>query len=139
MPDQQNQHNQVIAEFRMHGGSVGGRYEGAPLLLLTTTGKKSGKPRTTPLRYMPVGSRLIVFAANAGTPVHPDWYYNLLKHPYTIVEINNQAFAAHAVVITGEERERLLAQHIQEYPHFAAYQATTSRKIPVIALEQIKQ
>jgi deazaflavin-dependent oxidoreductase (nitroreductase family) len=139
MQKQQNQHSQIIKEFRTHNGNVGGRFEGAPLLLLTTTGKRTGKPRTTPLRYMSDGKRLIVFAANAGAPTHPDWYYNLLKHPHVTVEVKSQVFDARAIVITGEERERLMVQHVEEYPHFAEYSAKTSREIPVIALEQIEK
>jgi deazaflavin-dependent oxidoreductase (nitroreductase family) len=139
MCELQNQHKQVIDEIRTHGSNVGGRFEGAPLLLLTTMGRKTAKPRTTPLRYMSDGKRLIVFAANAGAPTHPDWYYNLLKHPHVTVEVKSQVFDARAIVITGEGRERLMAQHVEEYPHFAAYSAKTSREIPVIALEQMEK
>ncbi len=126
---------QIMAEFQAHGGKVGGPFEGHPLLLLTTTGARSGKHRTVPLGYMPDGGRLIIFASNFGGPTNPDWYYNLLAHPEVTVEIGTQTFNATAVVLTGEERDRLFARKAEEAPLYADYQAKMTRTIPVIALQ----
>ncbi len=131
-----DRNRQIIEEFRARAGKVGGRFEGASLLLLTTTGAKSGQQHTTPLRYMPDGKRLIVFAASGGAPTNPDWYYNLLAHPEAIVEVGNETFKATAIVIAGEEREQLIARRAEIYPTFAEYLTKTTRQIPVIALQR---
>jgi deazaflavin-dependent oxidoreductase (nitroreductase family) len=136
MTDQNEQHRQIIEEFRTHAGKVGGRLEGAPLLLLTTTGARSGKRNTTPLRYLPDGDRLMVFAANAGAPTNPAWYYNVLAHPDITIEVGAEMFEANATVLTGEERDRLLAKQTNVYPHFAEYLMKTTRQIPVVALQR---
>lgn len=128
--------SQIIEEFRKNGGKVGGQFEGAPLLLLTTTGAKSGQRRTTPLMYLPDGDRMIIFASKAGAPTNPDWYYNLLAHPEASVEVGTQTLGAKANVITGEERDQLYAKHAKLYPGFADYEKKTTRKIPVIALQR---
>ena len=101
---------QAIEEFRRQGGKVGGFYEGAPLLLLTTIGRRSGKPCTTPLGYQTDGDRLIVIAANIGATKNPDWYYHLVAHPQVTVEIGQETFSAIATIVVGEERERFLAR-----------------------------
>ncbi len=133
---EKNERNRlIIEEFRAHEGKVGGQFVGAPLILLTSKGARSGEPRTTPLRYLPDKDRLIVFAANAGAATNPAWYYNLLAHPTVTVEIGTEKVEAVATILTGEERERLLALQAKVYPHFATYQAKTRRKIPVIALK----
>ena len=79
---------EIIEEFRSSGGKVGGPFAGAPILLLTTTGAKTGKQRTNPLAYLPDGDRVIVFASKAGAPTNPDWYHNLLAHPDVTIEID---------------------------------------------------
>jgi deazaflavin-dependent oxidoreductase (nitroreductase family) len=136
---EQNERNErnrlIIEEFRTHAGQVGGQFVGAPLLLLTTRGARSGESRTTPLRYLPDQDRLILFAANAGGATNPAWYYNLLAHPTVTVETGTETVEAVATVLTGEERERLLALQAKVYPHFASYQAKTDRQIPVVALQ----
>src|SRR5690242_15095699 len=99
----------VIEEFRANEGKVGGFLTGAPVLLLTTTGAKSGKRYTTPLMYSPEGDSLVVFAANAGAPTNPDWYYNLKENPKAIVEVGTETFDVTANILTGEERDRLYA------------------------------
>src|ERR1700726_252443 len=81
MPDSNDWNRHTIEEFRANGGKVGGMWEGRPLLLLTTTGAKSGKHHTTPTMYLPDGNRLLVFASKGGAPTHPDWYHNLVAHP----------------------------------------------------------
>ncbi|HZR38781.1 MAG TPA: nitroreductase family deazaflavin-dependent oxidoreductase [Ktedonobacteraceae bacterium] len=128
----------IIEEFRANGGKVGAPFENSTLLLLTTTGAKSGQKRTMPLAYMPDGDRLLIFASKAGAPSNPDWYYNLLAHPEVTVEVGNgskiETFDAIATVITGEERDRLFARQVERAPGFGEYQAKTTRIIPVIAL-----
>ncbi len=138
MTDRNNWNHQVIEEFRTHGGKVGGPFAGAPLLLLTTTGAKSGQRHTFPLMYLPDGDRMIVFASKAGAPTNPDWYHNLLAHPQATVEVGNEKLDVTAIVTTDEERDRLYARQAEKYPQFAEYQAKTTRKIPAIALERQK-
>ena len=127
---------QIIEEFHANAGKVGGPFKGASLLLLTTTGAKSGQRRTTPLVYLPDGKRMIIFASKAGAPTNPDWYHNLVAHPDVMVEVGTESFEATATVITGEERDRLYASQAEKSPNFAEYQTKTERKIPVIALER---
>ena len=136
MTDTNDWNRRVIEEFRANGGKVGGQFEGAPLLLLTTTGAKSGQRRTTPVMYLPDGNRLIIFASKAGAPTNPDWYHNLVAHPQATVEVGTETFDITAVVATGEERDRLFARQAELYPGFANYQARITRQIPVITLER---
>lgn len=124
----------IIEEFRTNKGKVGAPFEGATLLLLTTTGAKSGQQRTTPLVYMADGDRMIIFASKAGAPTNPDWYHNLVAHPQATVEVGTETFNVTVVVTTGEERDRLYAKQAQRSPSFAEYQTKTTRQIPVIAL-----
>lgn len=127
---------QVIDEFHANGGKVGGPFEGAPLLLLTTTGAKSGKKFTTPLMYLPEGDRMLIFASKGGAPTNPSWYHNLVAHPDATVEVGTETFDVTASVVTGEERDRLYAEQSRRYPGFAEYQEKTTRRIPVIALKR---
>ncbi|WP_329625361.1 nitroreductase/quinone reductase family protein [Streptomyces sp. NBC_01255] len=133
---------QVIAEFRANGGLVGGMFEGAALLLLTTTGARTGRPHTTPAVYARDGARLLVFASNAGGPKHPAWFHNLSADPHVTVELGTpegtvERFIATAVVAEGAERDRLYAEQADREPGFAAYQAATDRTIPVVALHRV--
>ncbi|MFB8076798.1 nitroreductase/quinone reductase family protein [Streptomyces sp. NPDC056013] len=133
---------QVIEEFRANGGRVGGMFEGAALLLLTTTGARSGRAHTNPAVYVRDGARLLVFASNAGGPKHPAWFHNLNADPYVTVELGTpegtvERFGATAVVTEGEERDRLYAEQAERDPGFAAYQAATDRLIPVVALHRV--
>ena len=123
-----------IAEFRSSGGKLGGRFEGAPVLLLTTTGAKSGQQRTSPMMYLPAGERIIVFASNEGKDHHPSWYYNLRANPSATVELGTDTFAVTAAEITGAEHDRLYGIHAQRYPGFATYRERTQRVIPVVEL-----
>ncbi len=127
---------QIIEEFRSHGGKVGGPFKGAPLLLLTTTGARSGMARTTPVMYLPDGDRLIIFATNAGASTNPDWYHNLMALPKATVEVGSETFEVKAVEVTGEERDQLYARQAALFPGFADYEAKTTRRIPVIALRR---
>ena len=130
----------VIEQFHANVGKVGGPFEGKPLLILTTTGAKSGLRRVNPLAYLPDGDRQIIFASKGGSPSNPDWYYNLLAHPDVTVEIGDgstiESFEATATVVTGEERDQLYARQVEVFPAFGDYERKTSRAIPVIALQR---
>lgn len=139
MADRNDWNRQTIEAFHANGGKVGGIWEGRPLLLLTTTGAKSGQRRTNPVMYLRDGDRLLVFASKAGAPSSPDWYHNLVVHPEVTVEVGNETYEATATVLSGQERDRLYAKQAQLYPQFAEYQAKTTRQIPVIALERRKR
>jgi deazaflavin-dependent oxidoreductase (nitroreductase family) len=124
----------IIEEFRANGGIVGGPFEGAPMVLLTTTGAKSGEQRTSPLVYLPDGDRVVIFASKAGAPTHPAWYHNLKANPAVQVEVGSERYPATAVEITGPERDALFAKQVERMPGFKTYEEATTRVIPVIAL-----
>ena len=126
----------IMEEFRATGGKVGGMWEGTPLLLLTTTGARSGERRTTPMAYVPDGDRLLVWASNGGSPTHPAWYHNLVAHPHVTVEVGTETYDAIAVVTADAERERLWTQAVALYPSLAEAQAKTTRQIPLIVLSR---
>jgi len=137
MTDQNEYNRRLIEEFRANRAAGGQAMTGRPLLLLTTTGAKSGLPRTTPLMYIPDGDRLLVLASNAGAPKDPDWYRNLIRHPRVTVEVGDETYDADAVAVEGEERARLWSDLVQRYPFFADHQAQVTREIPVVALKRI--
>lgn len=133
----------VIREFRANRGRVGGMFEGADLLLLTTRGRRSGRPHTTPLGYLRDGHRLLVFGSNAGQDTHPAWFHNLQASPRVTVEVPRddparpdgiEEFTGTAVTLDGEERDRIYALQGERVPAYADYQAGTRRVIPVVAL-----
>jgi len=129
--------SQVIAEFRANGGAVGGPFEGTRILLLTTTGAKSGLERVNPVVCRVEGDDIYVFASKAGAPTDPDWYHNLVANPEVGVELGADRFAARAVVLEGSERDRVYAAHAEQFPTFAEYQAGTDRVIPVVRLDRV--
>lgn len=126
----------IIEEFRANGGKVGGQFEGAPLLLLHSTGAKSGQERVSPMMYQADGDQLVVFASKAGAPTNPDWYHNLLANPKAEVEVGTETVAVTARQAEGEERERLWTRQKERFPGFAEYEQKTSRTIPVVVLER---
>ncbi len=134
MPNDWN--DQVIAEFRANEGKVGGMFVGAPIVLLTSTGVKTGKPHTTPLMYLPDGDRVVVFASKGGAPTNPQWFINLVAHPDATAEVGTEKFDVRAVVAEGEERDRLFEEQKTRYPQFGEYEKSTPRTIPVVALER---
>jgi deazaflavin-dependent oxidoreductase (nitroreductase family) len=126
----------VIQQFRGNNGVISsGMFKGARLLLLTTTGAKSGKQRVNPLAFTRDGANYVIIASKGGSPTHPDWYHNLVANPEVSVEVGTEKFSAHARVAQGEERERLYAAQAALMPGFAEYQRKTSRQIPVVVLE----
>ncbi|MEV0387746.1 nitroreductase/quinone reductase family protein [Nonomuraea sp. NPDC050643] len=132
MPNDFNQ--QIIDEFRANKGRVGGYFEGARLLLLTTTGARTGAPHTTPLGYLPDGDRILIIASAGGAPRNPAWYHNLLAHPQATVEDGSFTYQAKAVVLEGEERARLFARAVESEPGWAEYETRSGRTLPVLAL-----
>jgi deazaflavin-dependent oxidoreductase (nitroreductase family) len=126
----------VIEEFRANHGKVGGGFDGAPMVLITTTGAKSGQKRTNPLVSQPSGDVLYIFASKAGAPTNPDWYYNLLAHPEVEVEFGDDKFSAVASTVEGPERDRIYAKQVEVFPGFGDYEKATDRVIPVVELRR---
>ncbi len=128
----------VIAEFRANGGVVGGRYAGRPMMLLTTTGAKSGEERITPLNYSADGTRIVVIASRGGAPTHPDWYRNLVANPEVTVEVGTDKYRARARTAQEPERTRLFDQQAALMPFFDEYRKqVTAREIPVVVFERL--
>jgi deazaflavin-dependent oxidoreductase (nitroreductase family) len=127
---------QIIEEFRTHGGKLGGPFEGAPMLLLHSKGAKSGTERVNPVMYRQVGDALAVFGSKGGAPTNPDWYYNLLAHPETTVEVGTETIQVVARVPGSDERRPIWEDQKRDYPGFADYERQTTRQIPVVILER---
>src|SRR5215216_999167 len=126
----------IVEDFRANGGKVSGRFAGRPLLLLTTTGARTGLPRVVPLVYTRDGEDLVIIASKGGAPTNPDWYHNLVANPEVTVEIGTERFAARARVTEGEERDRLYDAMAEQMSYFAEYQRKTDRRIPLVVLER---
>lgn len=124
----------IIEEFRNRQGQVGGNFAGAPLLLLHTTGARSGQPRVHPVMYLDLEGRRFVFASKAGADTNPDWYHNLIAHPSVEVELGTDTYTATAKPLQGAERDRIFQEQAQRYPRFGEYQEKTNRTIPVVEL-----
>jgi deazaflavin-dependent oxidoreductase (nitroreductase family) len=134
-----NEFNQrVVDEFRANQGKVGGQMANTPLLLLTTTGAKTGRSLTKPLAFTKHGDRIFVIASFAGSPHDPAWFVNLVANPDVTVELGTQRFKARARVIGGEERQRLFDLQAEKLPIFHDYQKKTTRQIPVVVFERVK-
>ncbi|HUY86178.1 MAG TPA: nitroreductase/quinone reductase family protein, partial [Acidimicrobiales bacterium] len=125
---------QIIEEFRANQGQVGGQFAGAPVLLLHTTGARSGIERVNPMMYLDLDEHRYVFASKAGADSHPDWFYNLRAHPVVSVEVGEEVYDASAVVLSEPDRTRIYAVQSDRYPGFGEYQQSTSRVIPVVEL-----
>ena len=133
--DLNNWNTKIIDEFRANAGKVGGQFESVPLLLLHTTGARSGKERINPLAYQDLGGSIAVFASKAGADTHPDWFHNVTADPAVTVEVAAKTGGYRARVATGAERETVWTKQKLDYPGFAGYEAKTSREIPVIILD----
>ena len=127
----------TIEEFRANGGKVGGMFAGRTLLLLHTSGAKSGQPHINPVAYVKDGDRLVIIASKGGAPTNPDWYYNLVAHPDVTVEVGTEQLQVHATVAAEPDRTRLYQQMVAMMPGFAEYEQKTTRKIPVIILTRV--
>ena len=136
MSDSNDWNKQVIEEFRANGGKVGGYFEDATLLLLHTTGAKSGLPRLNPLVCIEDGDDLVIIASKGGAPSNPDWYYNLNANPNVEVEYGTDRFKAVAMIVDEPERSQLYAKAAAEFPPYAEYAQKTTRVIPVVKLRR---
>jgi deazaflavin-dependent oxidoreductase (nitroreductase family) len=127
----------IIAEFRANAGKVGGMFTGAPMLLLHSTGAKSGKSYVTPLVYLPDGDRWVIIASKAGAPTNPDWFHNLVANPETEIEVGAGTVKVRAEVVPDPERGQLYDRQAAIMPQFKEYEQKTSRVIPVVALSRV--
>src|SRR4051812_44161937 len=127
-----------VRRYRETGGEVGHSWKrGSKVLLLTTTGRSSGTPSTTPLIYETDGDRYVIVASKGGTAENPGWYRNLVKHPEVEVQVLDDVFRARARTVEGDERERLWQLAARQWPDYDAYQQKTDRQIPVVVLERL--
>jgi deazaflavin-dependent oxidoreductase (nitroreductase family) len=125
---------QIIEEFRANQGKLGGNFDGAPMVLLNTTGAKTGQTRTNPVVYLEDDGHIYVFASKAGADTNPDWFHNLVANPEVTVERGPETYTATASVLTGDDRDRIFAIQKGVMPGFAEYETKTSRVIPVVEL-----
>jgi F420H(2)-dependent quinone reductase len=126
------------AIYRASGGKVAGRMFNSPVLLLITTGRKTGKERTTPLLYLEDGENLVVVGSVGGAPKHPDWYWNLKANPEARVQIQDRTLRVRAEEAKDEEKRRLWRRVVEMYPPYEDYQRRTEREIPVFVLRPVK-
>ena len=130
----------IIADLRAHGGrSTTPPFVNSNLLILTSTGAKTGKPRTSPIGYTRDGETYVIVGSNSGGPVNPVWVRNLLANPLVTVEAAGETFQARATVTEGTERRRLLDAHQAAIPIFRKYEQMTERELPVVTLERIAE
>jgi deazaflavin-dependent oxidoreductase (nitroreductase family) len=137
MTDVNDWNAQIIKEFRENDGKVGGNFEGAPMVLLNTTGAKSGQTRTNPLVALLEDDHVFIFASKAGAPTNPDWYHNIVANRRVTVEQGTERYEADAIVVEGAERDRLFDIQKERMSGFADYEAGTDRVIPVIELQRV--
>lgn len=124
--------------YKWSGGRIGGTLLGLPVLLLTTTGRRTGQPRTSPLMYLPRGEDFVVIASYLGEPRHPFWWTNLVATPEASVQIGSRHYRVRAREAEGEEREVLWKAVTAKTPDYDEYQKRTTRRIPVVVLERTK-
>jgi len=136
MSETKSWNQQVIEEFRENGGRVGGRFEGAPLLLLHHTGAKTGNAYVNPLMYQDVDGGWAIFASKGGHTEDPAWYGNLIAHPETQIEVGGETVEVIARVAQEDERVSIWDAQKRSYPQFAEYDRTANRTIPVVILER---
>jgi len=137
MTDFNSWNQQVIAEYRANAGKLSGNFEGAPVLLLHTTGAKSGLERVNPMMYQRVGEAYAVFASKAGGPTNPDWFHNLVAHPEVTVELGDESVPMIARVAERSERDEIWERQKEQFPNFAEYEEKTDRVIPVVLLDLV--
>jgi deazaflavin-dependent oxidoreductase (nitroreductase family) len=134
MSDVQDWNSKIIEEFRANEGEVGGPFAGAPILLLHTTGAKTGRERVNPMMYLDLDGHRYVFASKAGADTNPDWYWNVVAHTDVTVEVGTETYEVSARPVTGDDRDRVYSEQARRYPGFAEYEQKTSRVIPVVEL-----
>jgi deazaflavin-dependent oxidoreductase (nitroreductase family) len=128
----------IIGDFRAHGGAItSGPLAGSNLLLMTSTGARSGQPHVAPLGYTRDGDRYVVVGSNSGRPQNPEWLWNIQANPSVTVDVGTASFGAIATITTGAERRRLLDAHIAAIPIFSRYESMAGRELPVVTLERL--
>ncbi|OBG89756.1 deazaflavin-dependent nitroreductase [Mycobacterium sp. E802] len=127
----------VVEEFRANGGKVGGPFEGGTLLLLHTTGAKSGQPRLSPLAYLDIDGKVLIVGSYAGGPKDPAWVHNLRATPQARIEIGIDAYDVTARELPADERDAAYPKIVERAPVFAEYQAKTTRAIPLFELQRV--
>jgi deazaflavin-dependent oxidoreductase (nitroreductase family) len=125
-----------VRVYRETGGERGYHWRGTTILLLTTTGRKSGETRTTPLIHRVDGDRWIVVASKGGAPEHPGWFLNLSENPDVEIQVRDEVIAARASVVGDEEHDRIWSLMTEVWPDYDSYQEKTDRRIPLVALER---
>lgn len=135
MSDVHDWNTKVIEEFRANAGKVGGNFAGAPLLLLHTTGARSGTERISPMMYQDLGGSVAVFASKAGADTNPDWLHNIVANPAVTAEIGEETRSFTARVADPQERTPIWEKQKTDYPGFADYESKTDREIPVVILD----
>lgn len=132
--------NATIADFRGHGGRITtGPLAGAAILLMRTTGARTGEVRTAPLGYTRDGERYVVVGSNSGLPHQPGWLYNIRTEPLVTIEVGSETFKARATVIEGSERRRLWNAHVAAIPAFGDYERMTDRELQVVTVERLAE
>ena len=127
----------IVDEFRANGGKVGGPFEGGTLLLLTTTGAKSGQPRLAPLAYLTIDDKMIIIGSKAGADTNPDWVHNLRANPRAHIEVGTTDYHVVAHELASVERDELYPKVVAAAPVFGEYQSKTSRVIPLFELQKV--
>jgi deazaflavin-dependent oxidoreductase (nitroreductase family) len=141
MPEVNDWNQKIVAEFRANEGRVGGNFEGAPIALIHSRGRKSGREYVNPIVYLPDdgdADTIYVFASKGGAPVSPDWYFNLTEAGEATIERGADRYAVKVRELTGDERDRVYAEQARRFPGFADYERKTEgvRTIPVLALQR---
>lgn len=139
MSEYEDWNTAIIAEFRANGGKVGGQFEGAPVVLMHSVGRRTGKESVHPVMYLADESdpaTIYVFASKAGAPTHPDWYWNMTSAGSAVVEVGTETYDVSVRELEGDERDRVYAEQVSRYPGFGEYEEKTAgiRVIPVLAL-----
>jgi deazaflavin-dependent oxidoreductase (nitroreductase family) len=136
VPDFNAFNKSIVDEFRANGGKVGGPFEGMTLLLLTSTGAKSGQPRLAPLAYLTIDGKMIIIGSKAGADTNPDWVHNLRANPRAHIEVGTEAYDVTARELPPEERDETYPKVVELAPGFGDYQSKTSRVIPLFELQK---
>jgi deazaflavin-dependent oxidoreductase (nitroreductase family) len=126
----------IVDEFRANGGKVGGPFEGMTLLLLTTTGAKSGQPRLSPLAYLTIDGKIVIIGSKGGADTHPDWVHNLRANAKTHIDLGAEDYDVNARELLSDERDEVFAKVVAAAPTFGDYQSKTSRVIPLFELNR---
>ena len=125
-----------VRVYRESDGEKGYIWNGVPILLFTTKGRKTGQPRTIPIIYTQVGDKQVIIASKGGSPTHPKWYLNILDDPNVDVQIKADKFKAKARSAESPEREQLWDEAVKTWPNYNIYQSRTERRIPVVVIER---